>query len=230
MKHTPKFKNKKEEIRNQTRLESGKKKRNFVNKRKLAFEVNEKKFHVKKEIVEFKLLDEKNSLLKIDKSQPDVDKFVDVKKRIENFEVLKQENSSKGQNNPEKKFTSPNIARLSIVPFSGGRVSPLTSRQNLRPPNLQKTVLHTSTGNEELNIGCARGLVIINSPLIPLHRREIVPPRGDKKVQDQGRAKERDQWETRIGTGLLGPDEWDLAKSDGLVSSNLYTEDIYVNR
>ena len=87
--------------------------------------------------------------MKIDKSQPDVDKFVDMKKRIENFEVLKQENSSKGQNNPEKKFTSPNIARLSIVPFRGGRVSPLISRQNLRPPNLQKTVLHTSTGGKE---------------------------------------------------------------------------------
>ena len=52
-------------------------------------------------IVELKLLDKKNSLLKIDKSQPDVDKFVDVKKRIENFEVLKKENSSKVQNNPE---------------------------------------------------------------------------------------------------------------------------------
>ena len=48
MKHTPKFKNKKEKIRNQTRLESEKKKKNFVSKMKLAFEENDKKFPVKK--------------------------------------------------------------------------------------------------------------------------------------------------------------------------------------
>ena len=88
-------------------------------------------------------MDEKNSLLKIDESRPDVDEFVDVKKRIEN---LKQGNSSKVQNNPEKKVTSPNMTRLTLVPFRGGRVSPLISRQNLRPPNLQKTHKYRGKG------------------------------------------------------------------------------------
>ena len=61
----------------------------------MAFEENNKKFPVRKEIVEIKLLDEKNSLLKSDKSQPDVDEFADVKKRIEHFEVFQKGTSSK---------------------------------------------------------------------------------------------------------------------------------------
>ena len=52
------------------------------------------------------------------------------------------------------------------------------------------STLQTNTGDKEgLHIGCARGTVNFNPPLIPSDRQEIVPPMGDENGQDQVSAR-----------------------------------------
>ena len=140
-------------------------------------------------------------MLEIDKSRPNVDNFEIVKKRIERFEDLEKSSSSKVKIYPEKKVIWQKISRLPLVPFRGGEGSPIISTQRPRPPTLQ-----TNTGDKEgLHIGCARGTVHFNPPLIPSHRPEIVPPIGEENGQDQGSAREeRDQWGKRFGTRMAG--------------------------